>query len=99
MNINDELLNKLARLARIKIQDRDKDEMMKDLSEIISWMEQLKELDTRDVEPLANMSKEVDRWREDKVGDHLDKQKALANAPATEKGYFKVPKVLNLKGK
>jgi len=97
MNINDELLDKLARLARIKIKDRDKDEMMKDLSEIITWMEQLKELDTSDVDPLSNMSKEVDRWREDKEGDHLDKRKALANAPATEKGYFKVPKVL--KGK
>ena len=55
MKINDELLDKLARLARINIPESDKEKMKAELSEIVTWMEKLSELDTDDVEPLTNM--------------------------------------------
>ncbi|MCH8233111.1 MAG: Asp-tRNA(Asn)/Glu-tRNA(Gln) amidotransferase subunit GatC [Bacteroidetes bacterium] len=97
MKINDELLDKLARLARINIPESDKEKMKAELSEIVTWMEKLSELDTDDVEPLTNMSEEVNRWREDSPQPHLDREIALKNAPSHESGYFKVPNVLKSK--
>ncbi len=97
MKINDELLDKLARLARINIPGSDKENMKAELSEIVTWMEKLSELDTNDVEPLTNMSEEVNRWREDSPQPHLDRKVALNNAPSHESGYFKVPNVLKSK--
>ena len=94
MEINDDLLNKLSELARVKIDESKADKMKKDLSEIISWMEKLKELDTKNVEPLTNMSHEVNRWREDVPGKPMDRKEALDNAPLQDGQFFKVPKVL-----
>jgi aspartyl-tRNA(Asn)/glutamyl-tRNA(Gln) amidotransferase subunit C len=97
MQINDELLSKLATLARIDIDDSKKEKMKKDLSEIISWMEKLQEVDTTGVEPLTNMSREINRWREDNPGEPMDRSKALDNAPRHDNKFFKVPKVLKNK--
>ena len=97
MQINDELLSKLATLARINIDDSKKEKMKKDLSEIISWMEKLKEVDTSEVEPLTNMSREINRWREDTPGKPMDRDIALDNAPLNDDKFFKVPKVLKNK--
>lgn len=97
MQINDELLSKLATLARIKVDDSKKEKMKEDLSEIISWMEKLREVDTQGIEPLTNMSKEINRWREDKPGETMDRNEALENAPLKDDKFFKVPKVLKKK--
>jgi len=97
MEINDELLSKLATLARLNIDDSKREKMKKDLSEIISWMEKLKEVDTTGVEPLTNMSQEVNRSREDTSGKTMERSKALANAPLHDDRFFRVPKVLKNK--
>ena len=94
MEINDELLEKLAHLARLKLDKSKSEKMKKDLSEILSWMEKLNEVDTDEVEPLTNMSEEIDRWREDVEGQPMDREKALKNAPSSDGEFFKVPKVL-----
>jgi aspartyl-tRNA(Asn)/glutamyl-tRNA(Gln) amidotransferase subunit C len=97
MEINDKLLSKLATLARINIEDSKKEKMKKDLSEIISWMEKLQEVDTSEVEPLTNMSREINRWRKDTPGKPMDRDIALGNAPLNDDKFFKVPKVLKNK--
>ena len=97
MEINDELLSKLATLARLNIDDSKREKMKKDLSEIISWMEKLKEVDTTGVEPLTNMSQEVNRSREDTSGKTMERSKALENAPLHDDRFFRVPKVLKNK--
>ena len=97
MKITDELLSKLATLARLNIDDSKKDMMKQDLSEIITWMEKLSEIDTSGVEPLTNMSREVNRYREDIAGRPMDKKTALNNAPDHDDEFFKVPKVLKKK--
>lgn len=97
MKITDELLSKLETLARLQIDDSKKEKMKEDLSEIITWMEKLGEVDTSGVEPLTNMSREVNRYREDVAGQPMDRKVALENAPDHDNEFFKVPKVLKKK--
>jgi len=97
MKIDDKLLAKLSTLARVNIDDYKREKMKKDLSEIISWMEKLQELDTTGVEPLTNMSNEVNRWREDVPGNPMDRSTAINNSPLHDNKFFKVPKVLKNK--
>ncbi len=95
MNIDKSALHKIAHLARLEMDEKDETSMVKDLNEIISWVEQLNEVDTEGVEPLTNMSHEVNVFREDKVQGQLDHEKALKNAPKKDKDFFRVPKFLN----
>jgi aspartyl-tRNA(Asn)/glutamyl-tRNA(Gln) amidotransferase subunit C len=94
MQIDQETLRKLAHLARLEIKPEDEPALLKDLSNMITFVEKLKEVDTTGVEPLTTMSHEVNRWRTDEVGPHLTRQEALQNAPVPDPDYFRVPKVL-----
>ena len=93
MKIDNQLLNKLSKLARIKIPDEKREDMKKDLSNIISWMEKLDEIDTSDIPPLTNMPDEINSSREDIIGTHMDRNKMLSNAPDSDSSFIKVPLV------
>jgi aspartyl-tRNA(Asn)/glutamyl-tRNA(Gln) amidotransferase subunit C len=94
MQIDRETLYKLAHLARLEIKPEDEPALLKELSNMITFVEKLKEVDTTGVEPLTTMSQEINHWREDKEGAHLSKKEALQNAPLSDPDYFRVPKVL-----
>ena len=94
MKINRELLDKMAHLARLEFDDKDAEKMMQDMTEIVDWVEKLKEVDTNGVEPLTNMSHEINALREDAVKEHLPHERALLHAPKKDEDYFRVPKVL-----
>ena len=94
MKIDKELLNKIAHLARLEFDENTADEMMRDMSEILTWVEKLNELETEDVAPLTTMSHEINVMRNDEVGEHLSHERALQNAPRKDSDYFRVPKVL-----
>jgi aspartyl-tRNA(Asn)/glutamyl-tRNA(Gln) amidotransferase subunit C len=94
MNIDRETLRKIAHLARLDFKEEDEESMIKDLTEILDWVEQLNEVDTEGVEPLTNMSHEINMLRDDAVGEHLDHERALKNAPKKDDDYFRVPKVI-----
>lgn len=94
MNINRELLDKIAHLARLEFDEKDAEKMMADMTAMLNWVEKLNELDTEGVEPLTTMSHEVNNIREDKQGDHLDHTDALRSAPEKDATYFRVPKIL-----
>ncbi len=94
MKIDKETLHKIAHLSRLEIDEKNEEEMLKDLSEIITWVEQLNEVDTEGIEPLTNMSQETNVFREDVVKGHLDHERALKNAPKKDDDYFRVPKFL-----
>lgn len=95
MKIDKTTLRKLAHLSRLEIKEKEEQKMINDLNEILTWVEQLNEVDTEGVEPLTNMSHEVNVFREDEVSGHLDHEKALKNAPKKDKDFFRVPKFLN----
>ena len=94
MKVNRELLDKIAHLARLELNEKDAEKMMQDMTAIIDWMEKLNEVDTEGVEPLTTMSHEINALREDQVKPHLDHTAALKNAPKKDLDYFRVPKVL-----
>ncbi len=95
MKINKEVLQKIAHLARLELKPEKEEELKKDLEEILDWVEELNEVDTEGLEPLTNMSFEINALREDKVGEVLSREKGLKNAPDHDDQYFRVPKVLD----
>jgi aspartyl-tRNA(Asn)/glutamyl-tRNA(Gln) amidotransferase subunit C len=94
MKIDRALLDKIAHLSRLEIDEKDVEKTMKDMTAIVEWVEKLKEVDTEGVEPLTTMSFEINVLREDVPKKHLDHDQALLNAPQKDKDYFRVPKVL-----
>jgi len=94
MKINRELVDKVAKLARLEIKDDQASKLMQEMNEIISWVEKLEDVDTDGVEPLRGMSMEVNKFRKDEVRNELPHDQALVNAPKKDKDFFKVPKVI-----
>ncbi|GAB3828656.1 hypothetical protein GCM10028895_42460 [Pontibacter rugosus] len=68
--------------------------MLQDLNKILNWVDQLRELDTENIEPLIHMSEEVNVLREDEVRNTVSHEEALLNAPKKDSDYFRVPKVM-----
>jgi aspartyl-tRNA(Asn)/glutamyl-tRNA(Gln) amidotransferase subunit C len=99
MKITKETLQKLAHLSRVEIDPKKADGLLKDMEQIITWVEKLDELDTAEVEPLMHMSYELNALRSDIVQQDISKEQALKNAPDREGDFFGVPKVLNKKKK
>ncbi|HXD78237.1 MAG TPA: Asp-tRNA(Asn)/Glu-tRNA(Gln) amidotransferase subunit GatC [Puia sp.] len=94
MEVTDELIDNLSHLARLEFDAAEKAAIRKDLQRMIGFVEQLRELDTTGVEPLLHLSPETDVLREDEPGGSVSRDAAMANAPATDGRYFKVPKVI-----
>jgi len=95
MKIDKATIDKLADLAKLEFDDKSKDEIIKDLNKILTFVDKLNEMNTDDVEPLTYMSDEVNVMREDDVIQRITQKEALKNAPKKDSDYFIVPKVLN----
>ena len=65
MKIDKNTINKIARLSRIKLDDKESEDYIKDLNSILDWVEQLNEVNTENVEPLSNISSSILPKRED----------------------------------
>ncbi len=85
---------RIATLARIKLPEGEQEHLAGELSQILSWIEQLNEVDTAGVEAMSGGAAMTLPMREDVVSDGNCRDKILANAPATAHGFFVVPKVV-----
>ena len=94
MSVTPETVRKIARLARIGIADADVAPLATELSAILGWIEQLGEVDTTGVAPMTAVIPAHLKWRDDIVTDGGIQSNVLANAPASEAGFFAVPKVI-----
>ena len=94
MKLDSVTVQKMAHLARLDFEEHDEQAMLASMSEILDWVDQLGEVDTTGAEPLTNMSFEVNALREDRVGEHLSRERGLQNAPQHDDQFFQVPKVL-----
>ena len=99
MSVDKQTVAKIASLARIQMGDAELERMVPELNNILSWVEQLAEVDCSGVEPMTAVIANKLRLRDDLVNaDPLtggDRREAiLANAPAPEHGFFGVPKVI-----
>lgn len=85
----------LTRLSRIQCTEEEEDAILDDLKKILSYIDQLNELDTRDVKPCNHVLEGiVNVWREDEVGKTLPREVFLSNAPSQVGGLVKVPPVI-----
>ena len=97
MKLTDEEVRYVADLANLRLSDEEVVRMSHDLGQILTHIEQLNELDTVNVEPMAQVLFDADETatlREDIPRAPLGENLALANAPVSGNGYFKVPKVI-----
>ena len=95
MEINRSQLDKIVHLSRLEYDEKDVEKILRDMNEIVSWVEKLQEVDTTGVEPLTSMSHEVNVLREAKAEPPLSHESALSQAPKRNDHYFLVPKVLD----
>ena len=84
-------------LSKLKFNKEETELISGDLSKIVNFINQLNELETDGIEPLIHMNEEINNWREDKLGNNFNQEKALANSPVKDRTYFKLPKVLDKK--
>ena len=94
MSVDATTVRKIAKLARIAVSDGEVEAMVPELNNILGWIEQLGEVDTDGVAPLAAVIPNQLRLREDIVTDGNRRDEVLANAPQAEHGFFAVPKVI-----
>lgn len=97
MKLTTEEVRYVADLANLRLTEDEIGRMSRDLEQILTYIEQLNELDTKNIPPLAQVLYEADETatlREDRPHNPLRNEEALANAPAAGNGYFKVPRVI-----
>jgi len=94
MAITLEDVDYVAKLAKLQLADNEKKDYAKKLNSILQYMEQLQDIDTKDIPPTTHVLPLENVFREDELKEGLSLEKALANAPDTQNGYFKVPKIM-----
>ena len=94
MKLDTNTINKIAKLARIRLSEKEADEFLKDINSILDWVEQLNEVNTDNVEPLTNISSSALTKRRDENQDINSSDEILQNSPDKLEGYFAVPKVV-----
>ena len=94
MNITKEDVERVALLARLELSSEEKELFAEQLDKIFHHIEKLNQLDTEKVEPLAHAVDIVNAFREDRVVNRPSTDSLLANAPAREENFFKVPKII-----
>ncbi len=94
---SDEIM-KLAALSKLSIADDEIDKYSEQLSNILDYVSQLKNVDTSDVEPLLNVLDQTNDSKPDEPQPSITQKLALKNAPKTSGEFFQVPKVINKNG-
>ena len=94
MTINKEAVKKISKLSRIASNDEFETSMIKDLNTILKFVDQLNEVDTKDIEPLSSVVEQKLFQREDIVKKMNEKEEILKNSPNKNENYFVVPKVI-----
>ncbi len=94
MPVDKATVARIANLARIEIRDDELEPLAGELSHILGWIEQLREVDTENVEPMTSVTDIPPRMRPDEVTDGNRPEDILANAPERQDGFFVVPKVV-----
>ncbi len=94
MKIDKSVVEHVADLARLELNEEEKVLYIKQLNSILTYMEKLTEVDTTDIPSTSHVISQANVFREDKVVESLDREKSLDNAPEKDRSYFKVPKII-----
>ena len=94
MSLDPSSVRRIAKLARIRVDEAQVEALCGDLNSILGWIEQLDEVNTEGVEPLTGGTQMALRLRDDLVTDGGIAEAVLANAPDRHGEFFSVPKVV-----
>ena len=94
MSIDRETARRVAKLARIKVEEEALDALAGEFNAILGFVEQLNEVDVEGIEPMVSVTPMRLKRREDEVTDGSMPEAVLANAPDAREGFFAVPKVV-----
>ncbi|NWF93448.1 MAG: Asp-tRNA(Asn)/Glu-tRNA(Gln) amidotransferase subunit GatC [Syntrophaceae bacterium] len=87
-------IEKVARLARIELSEEEKVTLGNQLEQILTYVEQLNQLDTTGVEPTSHAVPIYNAFREDETRPSFPREEVLSISPDQEDGYFKVPRII-----
>jgi aspartyl-tRNA(Asn)/glutamyl-tRNA(Gln) amidotransferase subunit C len=94
MSVDQNTVRRIARLARLRVDETEVPKLEGELNAILKWIEMLNEVDVSSVEPLTSVVAMEMKMRDDVVTDGGIPEKVTANAPGAEDGFFTVPKVV-----
>lgn len=94
MSVDRDTVRRIAHLARLKIGAEQEQALVGELNGILTWIEQLKEVDTKGVAPMTSVVETQLPLREDLVTDGGNPELVLKNAPGSKAGFYAVPKVV-----
>ena len=94
MSVDEKTVRRIAHLARIAVTDEEVPHLQGELNAILSFVEQLNEVNVEGVEPMTSVTPMTMKKRQDEVTDGEYPEKVLRNAPVTEENFFVVPKVV-----
>jgi aspartyl-tRNA(Asn)/glutamyl-tRNA(Gln) amidotransferase subunit C len=94
MKIDEAEMTKTAKLAMIEISSEEKDDFLKQMNNIIEYIDKINELDTSNVEPTDHIFELKNVFREDKVGQSIDPNEFKKIVPDSKDAYIVVPKII-----
>ncbi|MBX2856337.1 MAG: Asp-tRNA(Asn)/Glu-tRNA(Gln) amidotransferase subunit GatC [Rhodobacteraceae bacterium] len=94
MSVDADTVRRVAKLARIAVTEAEVKDLAGELNDILTWVEQLGEVDVEGVEPMTSVTPMRLKRRQDVVTGGGDASRPLANAPETQEGFFVVPKIV-----
>ncbi len=94
MKISEDTIEYVAALAKLKLEEDQKEKTIEDLNRILTYIDTMNELDTDGIEPMSHAFELKNVFREDVVTNEEDTEALLANAPVKKDGCFVVPKTV-----
>ena len=94
MKITRKEVEHVAKLARLALKEEEMEQFTSQLSDILTYVEKLNGLDTKDIEPTSHVLPVKNVLREDEVKNSIERRLALGNAPDRTEEFFRVPKVI-----
>ena len=94
MSIDNQTVRKVSKLAKIKINEKEETKFIEELNNILGWVDELKKVDTEQIEPMLSVFNESMVMRKDEVSSEISDELVLKNAPESKSGFFVVPKVI-----
>ena len=93
--ISDETIEYVGILAKLELNDVQKENAKKDMAGMLDYIDKLGELDTDGIEPMSHVFDVKNVWREDVVTNGDDRENIISNAPGEKNGMFEVPKTFD----
>lgn len=94
MALKREEVQRVALLARLNLTPEEEDQLSEQLGKILEYVTTLERIDTSGVEPMSYALDVVNALRDDRVTNQRDQDALLANAPAADENFFRVPKII-----